>query len=124
MCVCVCVCVQVLTGGWDQDQYGYWARNMSANFNAVQMDRNYVYRPQNDFAGILKTREEDMKRPYAVHSPWRTVCPLAVCVCVRVCVRVLVCVCVLAYMHVCECVRVRIPCADTPTTPTATQPSL
>lgn len=51
------------TGGWDQDQYGYWAKNMSNQLNASQMDRNYVYRPQNDFMGILKTREKDLLRP-------------------------------------------------------------
>ena len=55
---------EVETGGWDQDQYGYWATKMATEEGLRMVDMRWGVKrlENNDFDGILKAREKDLTR--------------------------------------------------------------
>jgi hypothetical protein len=58
------VLTEVLTGGWDQDQFRYWALNMSANITSEVIPKAAVGRSQNNFAAVTEARLQEFGRPY------------------------------------------------------------
>ncbi len=49
---------QVLTGGWDQNQFRYWGNQMKDSINSHQLGLSSVSRSQNRFSSLLISREK------------------------------------------------------------------
>jgi hypothetical protein len=59
------VLTEVLTGGWDQDQFRYWGTKMHDSINSFVMSTNFVPRAQNSFVRVLLGRLSRLEDPTA-----------------------------------------------------------
>jgi hypothetical protein len=57
------VLTEVLTGGWDQDQFRYWAMNMSSVIRGQVIPKAAVGRSQNNFAAVTEARLQELGKP-------------------------------------------------------------
>lgn len=55
-------CLQVETGGWDQDQFGYWGKKMAGNISSTTLSTNAVVRSQNNYASMDVARLDELLR--------------------------------------------------------------